>query len=200
MKKILTVFTAVVTLFAASSLFAYESSFNARIGTSYPKAAETLAFDSALSYHLGLDKYFALGLESGFNWVSWEVKQGDAVVGNINASKTQNSNLYTVPAMANAIVRIDQGDMMPVMPYFVAGAGWAWTYYDHPDVDNWYNGFTWQSLAGVAFKLGPDSNMKVTAEIGYRGSKVKDGDYTVDMSGIVAHVGVRFPIGGGYGY
>ncbi|MCP4137839.1 MAG: porin family protein [bacterium] len=205
MKKFTTVLASLALLFMASSVFAFgaaESNIDLKAGIAYPASGDNspgkVGFDSALSLNIGLDKYFALGVESGFGWLSWKNSVGTDPFSTVTLSQVTTTNAYTVPALLNARVRFDQRDMYGIMPYIAVGAGYSWTFFSRDSGTRTFHGFTWQAMAGCAFRIGEDSNMEILAEAGYRGAAVTDsGSYELDMSGLIAHVGVRFPLGGG---
>ena len=115
------------------------------------------------------------------------------------------------PVLAGAKIKIaDAKESIGIVPYLTVGAGYTWMNYSYETPaytdtsaashakdsgSNYYKGFTWMALAGFTYQF-PDTNMSMVLEAGYRGAKLKKGDYEVDMSGIVANIGVSFAIRG----
>lgn len=199
MKKLISSIITVTFIVAATALYAQDSNITIKGGASYPDAPDKVGFDSAVAFNLGVDKYFTLGAESGFGWINWK-QSGDDVqnLGGSGASitKVEKTNLYSVPLLATATIRL--ADMMEnsgVMPYITGGAGYSWTWYRHPEYKETFHGFTWQVMAGAAFRLGSDSDLQFVIEAGYRGAAVENADsYELDMSGFAARAGVSFPL------
>lgn len=50
----------------------------------------------------------------------------------------------------------DMMEQYGFMPYITGGAGYSWTWYRNPAFKDRFEGFTWQALGGVQFKLGED--------------------------------------------
>jgi len=193
MKRKLLVTLAILAF--SVSAFAINSTLDVKGGVQYPTDVEKAGFDSAVSLNIGVDKYFTIGAETGFGWISWEDKIGDVGLGNVTLTENTQTDLYTLPILAVAKIRM--ADMMETygfMPYVTGGIGYSWTWYKLPQDTYRFGGLTWQTLAGIEVKLGADSNLAFLIEGGYRGAKVKDDNYTLDMSGFVGRVGVTFPI------
>lgn len=200
MKKIITIVSSIMLLISASFIYAAESNFDIKAGISYPSGPEKVGLDSSISFNIGLDKFFALGIEGGFNWVSWEETSGSIEYGPVPLTQTEKINAYSLPVLLNARLRYDIRDQYGILPFIAAGAGYSWTFFRMTDSNRDFSGFTWQVMGGIAFRLGEGSNMELLIEAGYRGAKVSDeNDYELNMSGFVAHAGVRFPIFGGGG-
>lgn len=178
------------------SAFAINSTLDVKGGVQYPSDVEKVGFDSAATLNIGVDKYFAIGVESGFGWIKWEDKDSPIAAGNINVAKVEKTNLYYLPLLAVATIRFsDFLESDGFMPYVSGGAGYSWTWYRNPDYNDRFDGFTWQAVAGVAFRLGSDSNLTLLVEGGYRGADVEDSkNYALDMSGPIGRIGISFPI------
>ena len=171
---------------------------NIRLGIQYPDAPERVGFDSALGFNYWLNPFFALGLETGFGWITKEYGTGDKlpVKGGMVLTKSQDLNIFSLPLLAKLTVGIPVTDM--IKPYVSGGAGYSWQFFRFPGQNDTYHGFTWEVLGGVSIGLGEAANgMEVLVEAGYRGTDTKqENDYELDMSGFVAHIGVSFPLSG----
>lgn len=196
MKRLASAIIAVMILGFGSALFAQESSIDFKVGAGFPKAPDKTGLDTALDLNLGLDKYFNLGLETGFGWIKWEDKDFTNKVGNLSLTQVKTANLYSLPLLAVASIRFaDVESSYGVLPYISGGAGYSWTWYRHPEVNDTFRGFTWQAFAGLAFKPGEGSIMKIIIEGGYRGADIKNSDsFKLDMSGAFVRAGLSFPI------
>lgn len=196
MKKLMYSIITMAFIVAATALYAQDSNFTVKAGASYPDAPDKVGFDSAAAFNLGVDKYFTLGVESGFGWVKWKESGNSTDLGNLNITSVEKTNLYSVPLLATATVRL--ADMMEnygVMPYITGGAGYSWTWFRHPDIKETFHGFTWQVMGGAAFRLGSDSDLQFVLEAGYRGAAIENSDsFELDMSGFAARAGVSFPL------
>lgn len=201
MKKISSIVCAIAVIFFVNAANAATSDINLKIaGISYPGMSDNspkkVAYDGSIGFNLGLDKMFAIGVEGGFDWASWDKSSGSNPYGPVALTKTETINSYSLPVLANAIFRYDQRSESGFMPYLTLGAGYDWTFFRMTGANKTFSGFTWQVLAGIAIAMGEGSNIDFLLEAGYRGMKVKDKDsYTLDMSGFVAHIGVRIPFG-----
>lgn len=191
-KLLLTMFMLIFSI----SAFAINSTLDMKGGIQYPSAADKLGFDSALTLNLGLDKYFTFGAESGFGWVQWKDKGDKVPTGPVTLTETQTTNLYSLPLLAVATIRLaDLMESSGVMPYVSVGAGYSWTWYQSDAYKERFDGFTCQALGGLQFRLGADSNLKVLIEAGYRYAPIQnEKSIELDMSGAIARVGISFPI------
>ncbi len=182
------------------SVFAINSTLDVKGGIQYPTDLEKVGFDSAATLNIGVDKYFTVGLESGFGWIQWKDKAGDVGLGNVTLTEATTNNLYTLPILAVAKVRLaDVMESSGFMPYISGGIGYSWTWYNLPEDTYLFSGLTWQGLVGVELKLGADSNVSFVIEGGYKGANLTNSkdfskDVELKMSGYVARVGVSFPI------
>ncbi len=198
MKKLLLI-TLMMFSFSVS-VFAINSTLDIKGGIQYPTDLEKTGFDSAATLNIGVDKYFTLGAESGFGWLKWKDKAGDVGLGDFTVQESTTNNLYTLPLLA--IAKIRMADMMEsngFMPYVYGGIGYSWTWYNQPSKTYMFSGLTWQGMAGVEIKLGADSNLSFLIEGGYKGATLTNSkdfakDVELDMSGYVGRVGVSFPI------
>ncbi len=194
MKRKILVALAMLTF--SVSAFAINSTLHVKGGVQYPDAPDKAGFDSAATLNIGVDKYFTIGAESGFGWVKWEDKDAALAAGNVSLTKVDKTNAYTLPLLAVATVRL--ADMMETygfMPYITGGAGYSWTWYDHPEFSDRFEGFTWQVMGGLEIKLGSDSNLSFVIEGGYRDAGIENSDdYELDMSGFIGRAGVSFPL------
>jgi opacity protein-like surface antigen len=203
MKKIKVFLASMAVLFAINGAYAIDSNLDFRLGVGYPYIVNQAAFDAGVNFDLGLDKYFALSFETGFNWVNMKTYKG---VGSFtNPTTVTFSDAYSVPLLVNAKVRFDLRESIGIMPYVMVGAGYGWTFHSTGAAmasikTDTYGGFTWQAVAGIAIKLGSDSNINLIFDVGYRGSLVYlytsavTNQYALDMSSIFAHIGVSFPL------
>ncbi|MCL1865431.1 MAG: porin family protein [Spirochaetes bacterium] len=190
------IFLTLITLVFSTALFAQSTTLHIKGGVQYPKDPDKIGFDSALTFNLGLDKYFTLGAESGFGWLKWKDKNGEWASAHGGGAVVEKSNLYSLPLLAVATVRL--ADMMEdygFMPYITGGAGYSWTWLRDPDFKTRFDGFTWQAVGGVEIKLGSDSNLALVIEAGYRGAAVENSNkQEFDMTGFIGRVGISIPL------
>lgn len=197
MKKIISSIIMVLFVAFSTSLFAQDSNITVKAGIAYPDAPDKIGFDSAVGFNYGVDKYFTLGLETGFGWVKWKEKGASSKIGSVTIDNVDKTNLYTLPLLATGTVRL--ADMMEnygVMPFVTGGVGYSWTWFDISGLSSkTFHGFTWQVMGGVAIKLGSDSDIQFIAEAGYRGAEVENSkNYELNMSGFIGRAGVSFPL------
>jgi len=187
-------------LMFSMSVFAVNSTIDIKGGVQIPDAPDKAGFDSAITLNIGLDKYFTLGVESGFGWVKWKDENANLAAGNIVLTKVEKTNAYTLPLLAVATVRLaDMMDSYGFMPYVTGGAGYSWTWYRHPEFKDNFHGFTWEVMGGLKLKLGTDSNLSFIAEGGYRNAAVENSEnYELDMSGFIGRAGISFPLEASY--
>lgn len=194
------IFLTMLMMTFSVSLFAINSTLHVKGGVQYPDAPDKAGFDSAATLNIGIDKYFTLGAETGFGWVQWKDETSDVAVAELSGAKVEKANLYTLPLLGVATIRL--ADMMEnygFMPYITGGAGYSWTWYRHPDYKDRFDGFTWQVVGGIEAKLGSDSNLSFLIEAGYRGAPVENSDnIEIDMSGFIGRVGISFPLEASY--
>ena len=171
---------------------------NLRLGIQYPDAPERVGLDCALGLNYWINPYFAVGADTGFGWITKEYGKGAMVPagGGIPLMKSDTLNIFSLPVLAKLTIGIPIAE--GILPYISGGAGYSWQFYRFPGYNDIYHGFTWEVVAGSSVSLGEAANgMEVMAEVGYRGTNTKNGsDYELDMSGFIAHLGVRFPLAG----
>lgn len=210
MKKLMFSLLLIVFVFS-SSIFAMEKGLDGKIGTSYATDPEKFGFNAAADYYIVPDPYLACGFETGLYWVKWERKVGRQDVGSATGTLKADTNTYSIPLMFMAQIRMPHlQEEYNVIPYLNVGLGMtlmildysqpSYTYegedFNSESETDLYKGFTWQTLAGVAYKPGPDSKIHLLFEVGYRSMKVKKDSVELDMSGFIATVGVRYPFSG----
>ncbi len=191
---------------------AMEKGLDGKIGTAYVTDPEKFGLNIMADYYVVPDPYLACGFETGLNWTKWERTIGRKLVNPPNpleADVKADSNAYIIPALAMAQIRMPHlEEKYSVIPYLNIGLGLSFmalkykqpdyttpdgTVYSSKNETDWYKGFTWQVLFGVAYQPGPDSKIDLLMELGYRSMKLEKNSIEVDMSGFVALIGVRFP-------
>jgi hypothetical protein len=205
MKRLSMLMTALALFFMVSVAGAQQANIGFGLGASYPDAPDTAAFDSSVFANYSVNKFFAIGLESGFGWIKKDYSSGDnnPVVENVTLTEAKSINYYTVPLLAAITISIPMGEgESALVPYIKGAAGYSWTTLDGLEENYTFHGFTWQAMLGFNYDLGADANgMKIFLEAGYRGTMVEAQidrkNYELDMSGPLAHLGVSFPLGGG---
>jgi len=201
MKKLILIASAVLLFAVSASAQNVDVGFG--LGGSYPKAPDTVSFDSKLFVNVGINKFFAVGLETGFGWIKRSA--GDDM--NFNGATIQavsSTNFYSFPILLTATVFFPVGDYeSPLKPYVSGGAGYSVTNYAPSGNNYFFHGFTWQAAIGLNYNLGSEANnMSVFIEGGYRGTMLERdmdlgaGSVTaeLDMSGPFVKAGVSFPI------
>ncbi len=140
------------------------------------------------------------GLEADFFWLPWEKKLGTDP-GPPAKEIVASTNAYAIPVYFNAQVRLPFLERkIRVEPYVTLGLGYSMMIltYNQPDrerdVTKFYHGFTWQLIPGVSFSPAMESRIRFIGEIGYRSLEVKNSHEKIDMSGILARLGVVFSI------
>ena len=190
------IFLTLTVIAFSTALFAQSTTMHIKGGVQYPTDPDKLGFDSALTFNLGLDKYFTLGVESGFGWLKWKNDGGSTSFSEFSGTIVEKSNLYSLPLLAVATVRL--ADMMEdygFMPYATGGAGYSWTWFRNSEFKERFDGFTWQVVGGLEIKLGTDSNLAFIIEGGYRSAAVENSNNVeADMSGFIGRVGISIPL------
>ncbi len=221
MRKITTLLMAGV--FALSLSMAHAVDLDVKGGITYPKDPEQIGLDFGLSFNIplvpmnndgGVGVY--LGINPNFTWVSWDKAQESTTTsGGLTTTKKDEFSFMLFPTMVNLELRfpVFLGSMRASAVYLGAGAGYAIGMYDYKNFDGTttgdgsFGGLAAQIYAGMAFNI--NNNVYLLADVGYRYADVK-GDYDLttgtstvsytdqsyDLSGITAHIGVRFAFGG----
>ena len=177
-----------------------DSEFIGKLGTGYAADPGEFGLDVSLNYIYNLDPVFVFGFEADFFWVSWSNKLGDIEAGGgTDASLKAETNLYTFPLMANAQVRLPfLRDTLFFEPSLTVGMGYAFMILDYTsdtdDGNELYGGFAWQVYASAARKLHQNSAVDFVLDLGYRGMKPDKDNVEIDMSGVIARIGVRLYI------
>lgn len=213
MKKFLTLILALLMVAGINSAKAMEGNFDVKLGTSYHQESEKWGFQTGLQYFAVLDKFFAIGLGTGFDWNKWDRVLGTEEIQDLGtAVKKASTNAFSIPVMALAQIRLDSVDQMyGFLPYVTGGAGYGFMFlkYNQPEylsattgltipakskVD-FYSGLCWEVNGGVAISPSSDSYIKFLIEGGYSGFYPSKDDLEINMSGFKASVGVRFTYG-----
>lgn len=213
MKKIKALMIMIAFIMSVSGLNAAESNFDVKLGATGPKDAEQVGFDAAVSLNLGINDFFAIGLEPGLTWITWDKATGatQTTPGGGTADVVNTFNAFIIPTLVNARIRFPVYLSDQKSTFFIAlGAGYTYASYQFKSPEytdssdtlipatsarDTFTGFTWQAMTGIAIAMG--DNFSVIVEGGYRGSPLKnDTSAKLDMSGWVAHVGARFSFGG----
>lgn len=196
MKKLILITFAILSL--SVSVFAENSTLHVKGGIQYPDATEKVGLDSAATLNIGVDRYFTVGLESGFGWVQWKDENSSIAPATtlLAGAQVEKTNLYYLPLLAVATVRLaDVMESSGVLPYITGGVGYSWTWYRNPDFKDRFQGLTYQAMVGAEFKLGESSALSLLVEAGYRGAPVENSDnIEIKMSGPVARIGISFPL------
>ncbi len=212
MKKILFLITAV--LISTSVLYAQETKsvvsreknvftnpsdneFIGKLGTGYAADPGKYGLDLSLNYIYNLDPAFVFGFEADFFWIKWENKLEDVNAGgSAGGSLTAQTNLYTFPLFANAQVRFPfLRDKLFFEPSITVGLGYSFMILDYnSDTESGtalYSGFAWQIFASGSYKLFQNSAVDFVIDLGYRDLSPAKSDIVIDMSGVIARLGVR---------
>ncbi len=212
MKKIFFLITAI--LISSSAIHAEESKavitreknvftnpsdneFIGKLGTGYASDPGKFGLDLSLNYIYNLDPVFVFGFEADFFWIKWENRLEDVNAGgSAGGALTAKTNLYTFPLFANAQIRLPfLRDKLFVEPSLTVGLGYSFMILDYDSETetgtDMYSGFAWQIFASASYKIFQNSAVDFVLDLGYRDlSPEKDG-ITVDMSGVIARLGVR---------
>lgn len=177
-----------------------DNEFIGKIGTGYASDPGKFGLDVSLNYIYNLDPVFVFGFEADFFWVQWNNKVGDVKAGgSAYGSETAETNLYTFPLLANAQVRLPfLRNKIYVEPSLTVGLGYCFMILDYSS-DNesgndLYGGFAWQIYGSAAYKLYQNSAVDFVLDLGYRGLNPDKDNIEINMSGVIARLGVRLYI------
>ena len=177
-----------------------DNEFIGKLGTGYAADPGKFGLDLSLSYIYNLDPVFVFGFEGDFFWIKWNNKLGDVNAGgSANGSRTAETNLYTFPLFAIAQVRLPfLREKIYVEPALTVGLGYSFMMLNYSsDTDNgtdFYSGFAWQVYGSAAYKIYQNSAVNFVVDFGYRSIKPDKKSVEIDMSGIIARIGVRLYI------
>lgn len=209
MKTVRVLLCGIMIMAAAVNGFALGFELNGKVGTALADEPDKFGLDGSFQYMIAFDPYFVTGPEVGVAWFKWDRNIGSTNELGLPGHVKADTNSYMFPMMWNAQIRLHNLlDSIRIMPYLTGGVGYGcmWLHYSEPRVypytvydgesaTRFYQGFVWQVLGGIAVKPGQDSNIRFFLEAGYRGAKLKRGSTEINMSGLLAHIGVSFPIG-----
>lgn len=174
-----------------------DNEFIGKIGTGYAADPDKFGLDVSLNYIYNIDPVFVFGLEGDFFWIKWENKLEDVNAGgSANGSRTAQTDLYTFPFFANATVRLPfLREKIYVEPSFTIGLGYAFMILDYSsdgesDTD-FYSDFAWQAFGSISYKIFDRSAVDFVVDLGYRDTTPEKDKVEIDMSGIIARIGVR---------
>lgn len=177
-----------------------DNEFMGKIGTGYAADPGKFGLDVSLNYIYNLDPVFVFGLEGDFFWIKWNNRLQDVNAGGAaSGSETAETNLYTFPFFANAQVRFPfLREKIYVEPSITAGLGYAFMILDYSSSEesgtDLYSGFAWQVYGSAAYRLHPSSAVDFVLDLGYRGLNPDKDNIEIDMSGVIARIGVRMYI------
>lgn len=212
MKKFTVLITALMVLIAIGAASAQQVVLDVKAGTAYASDSDIKkwGFNSNVEVGVAVNPYLSLVAIPGFTMFSWDVGTGlYKTEGTITSELKANIDAYCFPILAGAKINlVDVKESLGITPYITAAAGYTWMKYsyDMPSytigatevpaekVKSTYKGLTWEALIGFNY-LFPDTNMALALEGGYRGMKLKKGDFEVDMSGYIINIGASFAFG-----
>ncbi len=168
-----------------------------KIGMGHAKDPGKMGLDVSGNYIYNLDPFFVVGLEADFFWVSWDNKLQDVNAGGaVSGSLKAETDLYTFPLYLNGQVRLPMvREKIGFEPFITVGLGYCFMILDYSsdggDGTDFYSGFTWQILLSGSYKLSNRSAVEFVGDLGYRRMNPDKDNIEIDMSGLVARLGVR---------
>jgi hypothetical protein len=192
-----------VIMLSTMSFAAAPSSIDGKIGAGYALDPGKWGLEMDLLYLKDLDPYFGIGIDPGFYWLNWQQKLGDITTDSgVNASEVKETDAFMVPVFATAQLRmVFLQEMIGIEPYLNIGLGYSAMFLSYSNAKNkskvdYYGGFSWQLVAGTVYTPKGATKIKFLVEAGYRSADVKHGNnISIDMSGLIFNVGVRYPLG-----
>ncbi len=155
---------------------------------------KNVSFDSSVGFDFQVEKYFAIGFESGLNCLFAKARTGDQRESSA-ASSAKRTNVYTIPFLFEASARYDKRDTWGIMLYITPGIGYGLSIYDHPDSREIYHGYAWQIMGGIAVHFKNMKALELLIEAGYRGTVLQDSDnHSLELAGMVFQAGLSFPL------
>lgn len=203
-KKILYSFVAVSAIALSTSNFAdAPSSIDGNIGGGYALNPSKWGLEMNLTYLKDLDPYFGIGIDPGFYWLNWRQKLGDITTDSgVSASEVKETDAFMIPVFAVAQLRVVYlQEKIGVEPYLNIGLGYSGMFLSYKNVNNqskidYYGGFSWELVAGVAITPKGSTKIKFLIDAGYRSAQLSSShDISIDMSGLMFNIGVRYPLG-----
>ena len=175
-----------------------DNEFMWKIGTSYAQGPGRFGLDISFNYVYNIDPVFTFGFEGDFFWINWKNKLEDINVGggSVGASRNATTNLYTFPFFANAQLRLPfLKSKIYVEPAATIGLGYAFMFLSYSSEDksglNFYSGLALQGFGSIYYKIFSGSAVDFVFDIGYRYLPLNRKGIEIDMSGIIARVGVK---------
>lgn len=210
MNRVFRLFLFSVSLLLSVPAFAYETSFDGKIGGAWAFYPEMPGLNLTADYQWVLDPYLSVGAESGLFWVQWDEKRGTELIGQTVSDVKATTNAYAVPVLAIAQIRLPTlKEKISVLPYMTVGLGYSFmplTYSDPAYIDTdgishkakekfyFHTGFTWKVAVGAAYTPS-GSRIAFLGEAGYVGAHLYSGDRDLDMSRMFIDFGARFTFG-----
>lgn len=210
MKKLFSVVAVLTLFFAGTTAFAETANLGFTVGSAYVLDQETFAFDSAITGAYSVNKFLAVGVQGGFDWIKKDASSGDSLAygdkDDFTAGETISQYIYTIPvlAVANLYIPVSNGFDEMFKFYVNLGAGYGWSIYksnqDIPegqDPEDVFSGLVYQGFVGAIIPLGAGAeNMDVLIEAGYRGTDfrrtISGKEYELKMGSAVARAGLLF--------
>ncbi|HNX23030.1 MAG TPA: hypothetical protein PKG60_03225 [Spirochaetota bacterium] len=177
-----------------------DNEFIGKLGTGYASDPGKFGLDLSLNYIYNLDPVFVFGFEGDFFWIKWKNELGDVNAGGAaGGSEVATTDLYTFPVFANAQIRLPfLKSRIYVEPSLTVGLGYCFMILDYSsdteDGTDLYTGFAWQVFGSAAYKIFENSAVDFVLDLGYRGLSPEKDQVEIDMSGIIARIGVRMYI------
>ena len=177
-----------------------DNEFMWKIGTGYARGPGKLGLDVSFNYVYNIDPVFTFGFEGDFFWINWKNKLEDINIGggpgSVEASRNATTDLYTFPFFANAQVRLPfLRNKIYVEPAITIGLGYAFMFLSYSSEDksglNFYNGLALQGFGSIYYKIFEGSAVDFVFDIGYRYLPLTRKRIEIDMSGIIARIGVK---------
>lgn len=199
MKKLSFLLTSLLVFCLVSAAGAQQFNVGLGLGTERPKAPKQFGFDGKVFGEYAVNKYFAIGIETGFDLLKKD-KGKKVKVGDTELTTAEDTYFYTVPALLTLKLSFPVGEYSsPLKPYILGGFGYSWTHTNCTGNNETFSGLTYQALGGINYDLGYDAgNMNIFLEAGWRwtdiDASIERERLKLDMSGFLGRIGVSFPV------
>ncbi len=200
MKKLSFLLSSIFLFCLISAAGAQQFNAGLGLGINTPDAPDQTGFNSKAFGEYAVNKYFAIGLETGFDMLKKD-KGKKVKVGDAELTTAEDTDFYTIPALLTLRLSFPVGEYnSPLKPYILGGLGYSWTRTNCTGKNETFNGLTYQALGGITYDLGYDAaNMNIFLEAGWRWTDIEASiereNLELDMSGFLARIGVSFPLG-----
>jgi len=177
------------------------------MGSGYANDVEKFGLTADITFYKDMNYMFSLGVNPGFSWYQWDravLDQGGNVItetktvgdSDVVVTKKTRANAFLFPVLV--VAKLQYPVLPTVIPFINGGLGYSIMPLSYDDEKgsaqtDMYQGFSWKTGAGVAFRVPDIPDFRFVAQVSYRDLPLSDSDdFELSMSGITIMAGIQY--------